>query len=140
MAIPSLTTQLIHADADGSLFFGSDTGIYLLHVNTPVESINYPWLVAYLEKKQLKNAHGFCVFGWQKENNIGKLRYFVPWYGRIEDHVTGSIHQYLTPLVAELFAVKEQSWTQLSALGGRITTRSENTRVLLSGQCRLANT
>jgi predicted PhzF superfamily epimerase YddE/YHI9 len=139
MAVPSQKTQHLFSDLDGALFFSSESGVYLLNTHRPVELLDYPWLLSYLHRKQLKNAHGFCVFAWHADSCIGKVRYFVPWYGRIEDHVTGSIHQYLTPLVYELFSAKEQTWIQLSALSGTLLSRYESSKVFLSGQCRLTD-
>lgn len=137
MAIPSQKTQRLCSDSDGALFFSSESGVYLLNTQQPIEQLDYSWLLSYLSNKQLKNAHGFCVFTWRRDSGSGDVRYFVPWYGRAEDHVTGSIHQYLTPLVYELFAAKQQSWQQISPSPGALRSRYENAKVFLSGQCRL---
>jgi hypothetical protein len=138
MSIPSQKTQHLFTDSDGALFFNSESGVYLLNTPLSIELINYSWLLSYLSDKQLKNAHGFCIFSWRPQRGSGEVRYFVPWYGRIEDHVTGSIHQYLTPLVYELFSVKEQIWVQMSAMRGTLYSRYDNAKVFLSGQCRFA--
>ena len=110
-------------------------GIYLLHLQDENLLQSDRWIETYLKQQALAGIHAFCAFVWDDESGRGVLRYFVPWHGRDEDYVTGSIHQYLTPLVNELYKKKEQIWTQLSASGGRIESACLNGQVRLSGRC-----
>lgn len=83
------------------------------------------------------DVHALCVFHWDRSQSSGRLRYFVPRYGRPEDAVTGSIQSLLTPLVARRYGAETQSWRQCSASPGMLNTRLTVTGVELTGACEL---
>ena len=139
LEMPNLLPQKV-SDSDndwGHLFLDSDSGIYFLQIFDKNILGNDSWVKDFLEREHPSDIHGFCVFHWDVVLNSGKLRYFTPWHGRDEDHVTGSIHQYLTPLVQQLYCQRQQSWTQASKSGGRVLTLCSGNSVRLNGNCSM---
>ncbi|MEC4723998.1 hypothetical protein HWQ46_00330 [Shewanella sp. D64] len=120
----------------GRLFVDSASGIYLLQLDCINTLENTTLLASLVEQLSSFDIHGFCAFYWNGHNNIGKLRYFVPWHGRDEDYVTGSIHQYLTPLVHDLYGSKKQCWQQISSSSGCLISEDYYDHVRISGQCQ----
>jgi hypothetical protein len=135
LEIPSILPEALKERDRGNLFLDSESGIYLFQALEESLLLDDQWIKNFLKDDQLLGAHGFCLFFWDKKKNTGKLRYFTPWHGRDEDYVTGSIHQYLTPLVHQLYGQSDQSWEQISKNGGRLTSSIKDQVVLLKGIC-----
>ncbi len=133
--IPAILPTFINKTEDGLLFLDQRSGIYLLEIQSEEYLVKENWLESYLIKHQLSDIHGFCVFTWDDQKKQGKLRYFTPWHGRNEDYVTGSIHQYLTPLIKNLYAQTKQAWEQLSKSGGELISTYNDNKVTLMGNC-----
>ena len=108
------------------------TGIYLLQVTSKSELIENKWIGDHIEEIADKDVHCLCVFYWDEKKAVGHLRYFTPRYGRDEDHVTGSIHQFLTPLVASLYKKPEQEWFQHSGNGGFLYSYQKDDQILIT--------
>jgi len=120
-------------------FYSPKNGIYLFCVDDIFHLIDddFDKIISFLSKNY--TPHGAAFFQ-MNHNAQGYLRYFVPWHGRNEDYVTGSIHQYLTPLVYRLYGHQHQSWTQLSSKSGRLeTSLVSESQVSLSGECCLSD-
>jgi predicted PhzF superfamily epimerase YddE/YHI9 len=137
LELPKRLPINIKKTTDNCLYVDKPTGIYLLEINEAVQLKNDSWVKDYLEKEQLEDIHGFCIFYWNKEKRKGKLRYFTPWHGRDEDYVTGSIHQYLSPLIQAKYLASQQEWHQLSTNPGVIFTKCTTQTVKLIGKCSL---
>lgn len=123
----------------GRMFVDRGSGIYLLQLNSMNKLANTAWLTTQTELLSSLDIHGFCAFYWDSKNNSGKLRYFVPWHGRDEDYVTGSIHQYLTPLVHDLYGAQTQYWQQVSSSHGSLTSVYQCGYVQLIGNCQIVS-
>lgn len=63
-------------------------------------------------------------------------RFFGPQSGLTEDPVTGSAHTSLTPYWAQVLGKTEFTAKQLSARGGFLKCKLNNSRVLISGQAK----
>lgn len=97
-----------------------------------------PFINALQENGNIE-IHGLCLFDLSNPKGPNELRYFTPWHGRDEDYVTGSIHQYLTPLVHRIKTEKSQNWRQLSSSPGTLFSNIDNYKVILRGNCILKN-
>jgi hypothetical protein len=135
LEIPSILPKALKEGERGNLFLDSESGIYLFKALEESLLLDDQWIQNFLKGDQLLGVHGFCLFFWDTKKNTGKLRYFTPWHGRDEDYVTGSIHQYLTPLVNQLYSQANQSWEQVSKNGGRLISSIKDQNVLLKGNC-----
>lgn len=118
------------------VFTYENSGIYFIRDADNANLKNKSWedYVHLLEGKEIK---GIGLFQWDNGLALGKVRYFTPWFGRDEDHVTGSIHQYLTPLVDHYFFQGRQLWTQMSARGGVVKSKLMGDQVILEGRCSI---
>ncbi len=119
------------------MFSNPENGIYLLQTLSEEQLITTNWLGNDIKQLALIDAHGFCAFFWNEKKASGNLRYFVPWHGRNEDYVTGSIHQYLTPLIYDLYNASTQNWQQCSSSPGILTTFYSKKTIRLTGYCEL---
>lgn len=119
----------------GHLYVDCTSGIYLLQLNDSETLTDTTWLGSKIEQLSSLDIHGFCAFNWDSETSSGKLRYFVPWHGRDEDYVTGSIQQYLTSLVHDKYGAQTQHWQQMSSSSGRLLSEYRDSHIRLSGQC-----
>ncbi len=120
------------------LYLAGDSGVFLLQLSDIEQLKNDELVKSYLkllEQEYSDNIHGLCVFVWKQ--SAGYLRYFTPWHGRDEDYVTGSIHQYLTPLVHNIYGANKQNWQQYSRLGGKLQSIYSNQKVTLTGKCKV---
>lgn len=133
LCLPSRNLSHVKTIDSGELLYDSQMGIYCLEISESLETVE----LATIQKiaRSLTDPHGFCVFQWGTP--AGKLRYFVPWHGREEDYVTGSIQMVLTPWVASKYNCIEQSWQQISAPGGMLQSKLRGDRVEISGRCLL---
>jgi predicted PhzF superfamily epimerase YddE/YHI9 len=135
----NVSVKAFVTEGAGRLYVDSASGIYLLQLNNVNKLENTAWLTTLIESLSGLDIHGFCAFYWDSKNNSGKLRYFVPWHGRDEDYVTGSIHQYLTPLVHDLYGAQTQNWQQVSSSHGSLTSMYQHGYVQLSGHCQIVS-
>ena len=132
--IPARLPQLVKRSEDHNIFCDITSGVYFIQLKDlgVLERAEWRELIYLVEDKDI---HGLCLFFWCDKTSKGYLRYFTPWHGRDEDYVTGSVHQYLTPLIHELYGENEQTWNQLSSLGGALNSKYCLNKVLLSGNC-----
>jgi predicted PhzF superfamily epimerase YddE/YHI9 len=128
--VPSLSLE----HANYSVFCDHDSGIYFVQLRylQELKDVNFKHLCTLT--KSSGEIHGLCAFFWNNTTDEGHLRYFTPWHGRAEDYVTGSIHQYLSPLVKKIFNVSPQSWTQHSQSQGQLNSLVSKDCVALWGQ------
>ena len=119
----------------GRLYHHADSGIYFLELEDKEAVEQIYWTESDLCALPLQNPHGLCLFYWHSSTKTGYVRYFTPWYGRVEDSVTGSIQSYLTPFVANLYGSNSQSWIQCSQNGGFIKSYFMGDKVRIQGSC-----
>lgn len=122
LEIPSRQPKFIKVVSGVNIYFDGDSGVYLLHYLTAACLSNLPSPLSLAREMGLSDIHGLCCFSWDDDLKTGFLRYFVPWHGRYEDYVTGSIHTLLTPLVYEKYGVVAQRWMQVSSSPGVVET------------------
>lgn len=136
--IPIRPIEVITHFSDYNTFKNKESGIYLIELSSEeiLKSANFKKFNKYLSG--VDDIHGLCLFYWDVSNNIGFVRYFTPWHGRDEDSVTGSIHQYLTPLINEKYNMCKQKWIQASKPGGIINTSVSDNNVSIYGRCSQA--
>lgn len=134
LEIPSYHSEHLLEREEGNLFHHSKSGIYLFQVRNENDLLNEDLIK---ELKDQPEIHGLCVYYWDREKKEGALRYFVPWHGRDEDYVTGSIHQYLTPLVAGLWDAPHQRWRQMSSSPGILNSTFDDKKVNISGNYKI---
>lgn len=116
-------------------FFNLENQVHLIEVS-PEELRDFKLTQEVEEKYEEQKAGALVLFNFSLEKKRGLVRYFTPWYGRREDIVTGSVHQYLTPLVNQLYQVEFQQWEQCSEKGGLLQTEYRQGHVFLAGICR----
>ena len=116
-----------------SQFIHKSSGIYFKELKDKSELSNDQLLKAIISswEKSTITIHGACFFHYDK---VGSIRYFVPWHGREEDYITGSIHQYLTPFVFETKNIEEQVWYQLSSSPGILYSKINKDIVKIKGE------
>lgn len=112
----------------GKLYVNKDSGIFFLEGQEKMLKKPWSFFNDFIKQEKLINIHGFCVFCFNRDKELGKLRYFVPWHGRDEDSVTGSIHQYLTNFIG---GDNWQHWKQK----GELYSKLIGNEVYLKGQC-----
>ena len=141
LTLPNIHPVEIYFLDDERMFVDKMSGIYLLELTSSNKLEDTQWLNSMMNMNRLSELgiHGFCAFHWDKKTNTGMLRYFVPWHGRDEDYVTGSIHQYLTPLIYDLYGVDTQEWYQCSSSHGTLTSVYQAEYVQISGNCQLVS-
>ena len=137
LTIPNIHPQQMNVLGYEHMFVDMQSGIYLLKLTYLPQLADTLWLQSQIQRLNQHDIHGFCAFYWDRNLNQGQLRYFVPWHGRDEDYVTGSIQQYLTPLVHQLYGVKTQHWQQVSSSSGSLITEYTPAHVRISGQCHV---
>lgn len=115
-------------------YFNKENSILLIEVNSLEDLKSFEARPNQLLQKYSVSALG--AFYWASSQ--GYLRYFVPWHGRNEDYVTGSIHTYLAPMVLERWGQRKQLWTQVSPRGGQVRSEITDQGVFLTGDCRLS--
>jgi PhzF family phenazine biosynthesis protein len=64
-------------------------------------------------------------------------RFFAPYYGVLEDPVTGSAHCALTPLWAKRLGKKTLKARQASPRGGDLFCTDDGARTIIQGECAL---
>tara|TARA_B100000949_G_C14260593_1_gene442677 strand:+ start:684 stop:1463 length:780 start_codon:yes stop_codon:yes gene_type:complete len=121
----------------GALYHYAKSGIYFLEIKEKFMLIDPIWTTEYILSLPLDEPHGLCIFYWEQQKKQGYLRYFTPWHGREEDHVTGSVQQYITPVIHHLYGVSTQHWMQCSSKGGELVSEYENDAVILCGNVRV---
>lgn len=119
--------------ACGKFLQGEGSQIFLLECEDKVHLEQASWQVI-ADQLNLDRPGGLCLFYWDQKNSWGALRYFTPWYGREEDYVTGSIHQFLSPFVSKKYGVDHQRWQQLSSSSGILYSRTIGEQVFISGR------
>ena len=138
LKLAAQSVKMLERGKEGSIYCHEGSGIFIVQlndVNLLKDDKTIEQYQATFEERFLGSIHGLCAFVWGPSG--GQLRYFTPWHGRPEDYVTGSIHQYLSPLVAKLYGRRHQEWVQLYKNGGgRLTTSFSENHVLLSGKCK----
>jgi predicted PhzF superfamily epimerase YddE/YHI9 len=65
------------------------------------------------------------------------LRFFAPYYGVLEDPVTGSAHCALTPFWAKRLGKKTLKARQASPRGGDLLCTDAGDRTIIQGDCAL---
>jgi len=139
LEMPSRKCSALKKTKEGDLYFNEDASIFLFHIKNKKLLNKNDWierLKLELEENE-KQIHGLCLFYWNKDKERGSLRYFVPWHGRDEDYVTGSIHQYLTPLIYELTDHKNQHWLQSSNLSGELLSCYSDKTITITGNSQI---
>ncbi len=102
------------------------SGIYFLEIKEKSMLSDSIWTTEYILSLPLDDPHGLCIFYWEQQKKHGYLRYFTPWHGREEDHVTGSVQQYITPLIHHLYGISTQRWVQCSSKGGELVSEYDS--------------
>ncbi len=138
LLMPSLISRFCKNTFFGSLFVNEASGIYLMDLKDKDTLNRDDWVEYICNEDKPVNIHGFCVFSWEPKSNLGTLRYFTPWHGRNEDYVTGSIHQYLNPLISKRYNKPHvQTWFQHSLFSGVVKTTSFENGVVLTGSAQI---
>ena len=133
LEMPAKSCSMIKKMNTGDLYVNKETGIFLLLLKEKSLLTNNDWISQLKQELNKENIHGLCLFYWNENEDSGYLRYFVPWHGRDEDYVTGSIHQYLTSLIHQQTGKKNQHWVQGSSLPGELQTYYQNEIVTITG-------
>ena len=139
LKLPRLDCIPVQSTADGKLYSHPESGVMLLAAKSLQQLEQRDWLASNVYAEIFDKAHGFCVFYWNNANLQGSLRYFVPWYGRDEDYVSGSIHRYLTPLIDSLYQPEQQHWLQASSSPGILSSHCDHDSVFITGQCKVVS-
>jgi predicted PhzF superfamily epimerase YddE/YHI9 len=119
------------------IYHQRESGIYCVALHHKDQLLAPFWNAFTIRTLPLTNPHGLCLFYWSDAEQTGYVRYFTPWHGRPEDHVTGSIQSVLTPFIAKQYGALSQRWIQLSPRGGLLHTEWFDDRVHIHGQCEL---
>ena len=137
LSMPRRRMTLLQTTEDARLFYQPQNGILILEFSTSSQVRDTSKIRRYIQRLDIE-LHGVCAFSFNRRSRQGVLRYFVPWHGRDEDYVTGSIHQWLTPLVYRIHRVCRQTWTQLSGSLGRLVSSMIPRRVAIRGMYECA--
>lgn len=120
---------------ENDYFIHKDSGIFFQELTEKSELLNDNYLnriISFWEKNSI-DIHGACFFHYA---DIGSIRYFIPWHGRDEDYITGSIHQYLTPYISHFKKRNEQIWHQLSSSPGILYSKVLDDKVQIKGEVK----
>jgi predicted PhzF superfamily epimerase YddE/YHI9 len=119
------------------IFTEKNSGVYLIEFFDieKVTSVSFDQLYEMIGNQE--DIHSVCVFYWDKKQARGYLNYYTPRYGRNQDYVTGSIHQYLAGLLQEREGAQNQYWTQLSSSPGELNINCGKDHVELFGLCNI---
>ena len=130
--MPQRRVTVLQETKDTRLVYDASEGILLIEFPTDRQVRDTRKIRRHIQRLDVE-LHGVCVFSFDRQRRQGVLRYFVPWHGRDEDYVTGSIHQWLTPLVYRIHRVCRQTWTQLSGSSGTLVSRMAPRQVAIRG-------
>lgn len=139
LKIPSIVCEQVSSSDKFDHFMARDSGIHLLQLKRQSLLQEASFIEDIHNQAESWDVHGLCLFYWDSLISNGFVRYFVPWHGRDEDYVTGSIHQFLTPLVYRLTGCATQLWQQVSGSSGILNSFFDGDSLTIKGQCSLNN-
>lgn len=118
LVLPLIVYDKVEKVFGASVYSYEERGLYFFHLKEKDLLVNVNWQDYYEKLGSPHNIHGIGFFCLEKDK--GWVRYFVPWHGREEDYVTGSIHQYLGIIASRQLNLDLIHWQQLSTSPGEL--------------------